>query len=158
MENEEVLRQYMGLIYKLSYKYLHVISDLELEDIVQECLTHVSNKLKYYDSEKSALSTYITIICNHKLQNMSRHSKKVVAQNEGDMEAIFWENIINYSPNEKIAIEVAYDVAREHNEKEIILKILQYKNQSEVAKEIGVSRQRISKIWNDYIDKVKEEL
>jgi len=158
MEKEEVLLQYDGLIYKLSYKYLHVIKDLELEDIVQECRTHVANKLEQYNPNKSALSTYITIICTHKLQNMSRRSKMSIPYDEVSMEILFWEIAKEYSPNEKKTLEMAYLVAREHNETKIILKILQYNNQSEVAKEMGVSRQRISKIWNDYIREVKEKL
>lgn len=160
VEREKVIIQYEDLIFKIAHKYRPSILDLEFDDIVQELKLHLWCRLKSFDSDRASLITFINVVLENKCKNLSEKSKKIKENvEEGDfIEEYLLDNIIDYAPNEKVAIETAYHVAELHKEKEVILRLLQGEKQVEVAVDFKVSRQRISKIWNDYIDEVKKEL
>lgn len=155
-KKENIIIKFQGLINMLLSRYN--ILDMSYEDLKQEVLTHVSEKLDEYDKSKSALSSYIYMVTKNKLNNLY-HSKKNI--NRGDYEIklndclLVFEELSPYTPNERIAIEVAYDVLNQYPRKDVIELILKGFKQADIARAYGVSKSYINQIFKDYIEKVK---
>lgn len=158
-KKENIIIKFQGLINMLLSRYN--ILDMSYEDLKQEVLTHISEKLDDYEESKSALSSYIYMITKNKLNNLY-HSKKNI--NRGDYEIklndclLVFEELSPYTPNERIAIEVAYDVFNQYKHKDVIELILKGFKQSDISRAYGVSQSYINQIFKDYIEKVKSAL
>lgn len=133
---------------------------------MQEVLTHLSNKLEGFDPKRSKITTFISVVCNNKLSNMVAYDKRKKREEydeipeELDNIEFLLNALCERAPNERMAIEVAYDVLYTLSDKEqrVIKKTLMNRTQQVIAEEEGVTQGRVSQIWKEYINKVRSEL
>ncbi len=167
MTNEQktdILTKHLPLIKSIVNRYF--IKQFTHEELTQEVLTHLSNKLDQFDPNRSKITTFISVVCNNKLSNMVAYDKRKKREEYDEIpEEIdnieFLLNVLcDRSPNERLAIEVAYDVLYMLGEKEqrVVKKTLMNQKQQVIAEEEGVTQGRVSQIWKEYINKVRSEL
>lgn len=158
-EKEQIILKYSNLIHSLIHRYK--INNFTHEELFQEVVTHLCNKLGEYDSNLTKVSTFVYVVVNNKLKNMikSKHNTymEMINIEENNMEDLLSE-IAPYSPSERIALEVAFDILRHDKNKDVIIRVMQGETQTNIAKDYGVSKKRINNIWREYINKVRGEL
>ncbi len=157
-DKEKIILKHDNLIHFIQQKF--TIHNFTYEELHQELLTHVAYKLDEYDKERSSLTTFIHMVVVNKLKNMYKNKRnKVVeiATDEKEMNYLL-DELAPYSPSEKMALEVAFDIAREHPRSDIILRIMHGESMTNIARDSYCDISTVSKIWKSYIDKVKSEL
>ena len=58
---------------------------------------------------------------------------------------------VKYTKHQEYILDIAFDILEVHPKKDIIERVLYGETQTAIAKELGVSRQYVSKQFNDYI-------
>lgn len=130
------------------------------EDVFQEALTHLSLKLNKYDPKKAKLSTFVYHVTRNKLSNLKNSKKnrkeEPIDYDENMMNELWRE--VEKSPLEKEAIEKGFAVLKEYSGKKrrILESVLRGGNNVETAKSFKVSKQYVWKVWQEFINKVKD--
>lgn len=160
MKKEEVFKKNHGKIMSLVHKYKNVIHDYDVEDLYQEVLTHLDLKLNDYDEEKASIDTFVYMVAKNKLYNMAnnRHNHKDALVNEITMEKLMEKGREDLVLADKVALEVAFDLLKSHNQAEMIFDLIKGDTQKMVSKKYDVSQQYVSRIFNEFIQSVKDEL
>ena len=157
LEKEAVIKDYLPLVYSVVGTFKHSINDLDFDDMVQEVLTHLSNKLDKYDSSKSKLSTYIYTVSRNKLINM-KNSKKNYKEVPIDFDEEKLSDIIfnNQEEMKELKEWLRKEVGKlSGNALGVMTLIMEGYTQSEVSRIVGLSRQRVSQIYYEFIEGVK---
>ena len=165
----KIIKENNGLIYMVVNKYN--ISNMENDDLYQECLMKIWESMDKYDDEYK-LSTYLYIILDNLLKNMVRDSMSQKKINHmvsngydiilSDIKNYDFSGYVNendeYTINELDIINICFDILNENNNKDIIVRYLNGESQVDIANDYCVSRQRISFIYNEFINECKETL
>jgi RNA polymerase sigma factor (sigma-70 family) len=165
---EQIVEDYNDLIWKIVHKYSSKLNDKE--DFYQECLTKLYEEYTKYD-DKYKFSTFMYPILDNHLVNLVKSENTYKRKNHITVNGvdITLKDIKNfnfdllydeptYTDKELRTLEVCHTVLQRFKRKDLIESILVNKNQSETAREYGISRQRVSQIWKDYIKEVKNEM
>ena len=126
----------------------------------QEALTHLWKRLGDYDKTKSKMTTFITVITRNHFRNMilspMNRRDKPKGIEEDMWQGGFWDK--QYTKKEKGVIADGFDVLdyMEYPESYVVSELLSGRTQQSVSDELGTSRQRISWIWNNYINTVQD--
>ena len=146
-----------GIIWKLSLKYQHLIHDHELEDLLQEGRTHLWKRLDDYNPHKGKATTFAHVIVENKFKNMvkSRKNNRDIPIEINEEELIEDNNLSNIEKKELRDI-ILY--IHDYKYKDIITKIALGFTMEFIGKEYNISKQRVSKIWNEFIKNFKEEI
>ena len=155
MNREDILKQHNGLIWSVVHKYKASIHDHDEEDIHQELLMHVYSKLPNYNPDKSSITTFINMVCENKCLNMIKYKNNKYTEL---VEELPEEELEELAPIESIALEVAFEVLREHPNKDILMSRLMGERSTDIAKRVNMSKQNISRIWGEFINEVREKL
>jgi RNA polymerase sigma factor (sigma-70 family) len=141
-------------------KYKKFIHDYEEEDLYQEVLTHLDLKLNNYDQSKSAIGTFVYMVVKNKLYNMvnNKHNVKHSVAEEGVIEGIMESQREDLPLADKIALEVAYEVIRDHENKDMLSDLIKGLNQNQCAEKYKMTQQNVSRIWKKFIEDVKDGL
>lgn len=160
MNKAKVFKDNEKKIMSLIHKYKHIIHDYEVEDLHQEVLTHLDVKLNDYDKDKASVDTFVYMVTKNKLYNMAnnKHNRKDVLVSERKLEDIMEDNRKDFTFADKIALEVAFDVMYKHKHSDLLYELFKGAKQHYVAEKHGVSQQYVSKLWNEFVDTVKNEL
>ena len=99
------------------------------------------------------------MVVRNKLNNLLVSPKNVyeIPMKKDSIEIMLSE-VIDLAPNEEIALQIAIEEIYKSSKKDILLRLYKGEKQKDIANELGVSNQYISKLWRDLIKKVKEEL
>ena len=156
---EKVLIEHWDMMWGLVHQFKNSVHDHDAEELFQEICTHVSYRLDEYDSKKAMLSTYIYRIARNKLINMVNSKKNMnVTPHEEEMVEQLLEEVTPYSPNESVALSIAYEIIDNHAQKGILMEVMRGTKQTVVAKLFDVSPQYVSKVFKDFVEEVKREL
>lgn len=172
MKFEEIIERHNGLIWKVVNKY--GIDYLDKEDLYQECLMQIWDKYNEYNDDYK-LTTYLYVICKNHLINLvkaenSQKSRNHLVNSEGI--DIILANIrdydfTNYVPDKPytdkeldtlVTSEMVLDNLNDIKRYIIEQYLYMGRTQQSIANELGYSKNYISIIWLDFIDKVKERL
>ena len=121
------------------------------------------NKYKFTTFMYPILDNHLLNLCKsenaHKRKNhMNVNGVDITLKDVKNFNFDLLSTVDEYSEEELSALNVCYNVLQGFKRKDLIISLLKNKNQSETAREYGISRQRVSQIWKDYINEVKEEL
>jgi len=157
---EIIFKRHEKKILSLIRRYRKVIQDYDEEDLYQELLTHIDYKLANYDETKSSVDTFVYMVAKNKLYNManSKHNRKDVMMDEESLEDLVDMFNSPLSRGDSIVLEVAYDLMRNSEHKPLLADLTIGLTQQAVAEKYKISQQKVSKIWKDFIDAVKNEL
>lgn len=72
---ENLYPKYKKLVYSVAQKFSKSLPKEDVEDLSQICWEAITRKYSKYDADKSALSTWIYIVCKTTLYNVIRDSK-----------------------------------------------------------------------------------
>lgn len=160
MNKETIFQKNHDLIMSLIHKYKKYIHDYEEEDLYQEVLTHLDLKLNHYDDNKASISTFVYMVVKNKLYNMAnnKHNVKHTIADEEVIEGLMEGQREELPFADKIALEVAYDIMRNHEHRSLLVDLIKGENQSRCAEKYYMSQQNVSRIWKEFIDNVKNEL
>lgn len=160
MNKETIFRKNSDLILSLIRKYKKYIHDYEEEDLYQEVLTHLDLKLNNYDESKASISTFVYMVVKNKLYNMAnnKHNVKHVIADEEVIGGIMESQREDLPLADKMALEVAYDLMRQHEHRSLLVDLIKGVNQSRLADKYHMSQQNVSRIWKEFIENVKNEL
>ena len=160
MTKEIIFKRHEKKILSLIRRYRKVIQDYDEEDLYQELLTHIDYKLANYDETKSSVDTFVYMVAKNKLYNManSKHNRKDVMMDEESLEDLVDMFNSPLSRSDSIVLEVAYDLMRNSEHKPLLADLTIGLTQQAVAEKYKISQQKVSKIWKDFIDAVKNEL
>jgi len=144
----------------LIHKYKHIIHDYEVEDLYQEVLTHLDVKLNDYNKEKASVDTFVYMVTKNKLYNMAnnKHNRKDVLVSEKKIEDLVESDRMDLVLADKEALEVAFDILRQHKHAELLFALVKGEKQHYVAEKHGLSQQYVSRLWKEFIEDVKNEL
>jgi len=164
------------LIKKLAHKYN--VTGYSYEDRYQECLCKLWNVYKDYD-DKYALTTFITVVCKKHLLALNKYNNVYKRSNYINGKRV--SNIINYNLVNNILDYKDINIYSEFEEevldccykeletlspkiKEMIKLTLDGVTNQDVGKKFNVTKQRVNKVYRDYIkkcqnlvDKLKEK-
>ncbi|MGM7682837.1 sigma-70 family RNA polymerase sigma factor [Cytobacillus sp. Hm23] len=144
---------------------------MEQEDVIQEILIKIYRKLDKYDSEKAKVSTYINSIMDNMIKDCFRYcgtDKNLSLVNavpiEEDYEVDFEKGSmgsgiqvgrkdINFLENE---ILIDYEYCHDLSDRDRKIFLLHYRGYSkaEIANELGLSKSRLTQIWNEIVRKL----
>jgi RNA polymerase sigma factor (sigma-70 family) len=160
MTKEIIFKRNEKKILSLIRRYRKVIQDYDEEDLYQELLTHIDYKLANYDETKSSVDTFVYMVAKNKLYNManSKHNRKDVLMDEESLEELVDTFSSPMSHGDAIVLEVAYDLMRNSEHKPLLADLTIGLTQQAVAEKYKISQQKVSKIWKEFIDAVKNEL
>lgn len=99
------------------------------------------------------------MVVRNKLNNLvvSPKNRNEIPMSKNSVESILNE-VVDYAPNEEIALQITLEEIYKSPKKDILIRLYQGEKQKDIANELSVSSQYISKMWRDLIKKVKEEL
>ena len=160
MNKVKVFKDNHNKIMSLIHKYKHIIHDYEVEDLYQEVLTHLDVKLNDFDSNKSSIDTFVYMVTKNKLYNMAnnKHNRKDVLVSEKKIEELSEGQRVDLVLADKEALEVAFDILRQHKHAELLFELVKGEKQNVVAENHGLSQQYVSRLWKEFIEDVKNEL
>lgn len=160
MTKEEIFKRNESKILSLIRRYRNVIQDYDEEDLYQELLTHIDYKLANYDEEKSSIDTFVYMVAKNKLYNLanSKHNRKDVLMDEESLEDLANSFASPMSRGDSMVLEIAWDVMRHSEYKDMLQDLTIGLTQQAVAEKYSISQQKVSKIWKDFIEVVKNEL
>lgn len=160
MNKEKVFKDNHKKIMSLVHKYKHIIHDYDVEDLYQEVLTHLDVKLNDYNKEKASVDTFVYMVTKNKLYNMAnnKHNRKDILVSENKLEDIMEDNREEFAFADKIALEVAFDFMHKHKHRDLLFELFKGAKQQYVAEKYKVSQQYVSKLWNEFIETVQNEL
>jgi len=160
MMKEEIFKRNQKKILFLIRKYRKVIHDYDEEDLYQELLTHINYKLEHYDETKASVDTFVYMVAKNKLYNManSKHNRKDILMDEESLEDLVDSFNSPMSRGDSIVIEIAYDLMRNSEHKPLLADLTIGLTQQAVAEKYKISQQKVSKIWKEFIDAVRNEL
>ena len=155
-EKAMIIDKYDNLIKKMCYKYN--IRGYTKSELIQEIRTYLCIKLDEYDSDKGSYATFIKNYSRNKLRNMykSSHNKEI------DLESLYMQNLHNkggdYTYREDVALSVAFELAYKSEYKDILLDVIKGMSYRDVGYKYNVSKDKVYRVWNDFIKEVKESL
>jgi RNA polymerase sigma factor (sigma-70 family) len=160
MTKEELFKRNEKKILSLIRRYRNVIQDYDEEDLYQELLTHIDYKLKNYDETKASIDTFVYMVAKNKLYNManSKHNRRDVLMDEESLEELVDTFSSPLSRGDSIVLEIAYDLMRNSEHKPLLADLTIGLTQQAVAEKYKISQQKVSKIWKEFIDAVRNEL
>lgn len=160
MKKEEIFRRNESKILSLIRRYKKVIHDYDEEDLYQEILTHIDYKLSNYDEKKASIDTFVYMVAKNKLYNLanSKHNRKDVLMDEETLEDLANSFASPMSRGDSIVLEIAWDVMRHNEYKDLLQDLTIGLTQQAAAEKYQMSQQKVSKIWKEFIDTVKNEL
>ena len=99
------------------------------------------------------------MVTRNKLNNLLISPKNVqeIPMKKDHVESLLNE-VMGYAPSEEIALQIAIEEIYKSDKKDILLRLFQGEKQKIIASEMGVSTQYISKLWREFIKKVRDEL
>lgn len=179
--NEDLLRSILDDSYKLIYKvaYKYNIQDHDIDDLVQIGFLTVLHCIDLYDSTKDVkFATYLYTAIENKYQriynyyNRKKRTADIISLdtpvNRPGQKTTFIadvvpsdesiEEIVEEKFNRK-TLEIAINnyIDKYPKRKHILEQLLHEVNLSEVARNVGVSRQRVSQIYNEFVEYAKNE-
>lgn len=179
--NEDLLKSILDDSYKLIYKvaYKYNIQDHDIDDLVQIGFLTVLHCIDLYDpTEDVKFATYLyTAIENRYQRTYNYYNRKkrtadiisldtpvncpgqkttFIADVVPSDESI--EEIVEEKFNRK-TLEIAINnyIDKYPKRKHILEQLLHEVNLSEVARNVGVSRQRVSQVYNEFVEYAKNE-
>lgn len=166
MNFEQLVKDNNKLIWKIAHKYS--VKGMTSEDLYQECLMKLWSVYQQYNNSY-AITTFIQTILSNHLQNLCRDNntqERVNKINDNNVEDVRNYDFTRYLPTkphytrqQEYVIEVGFNLLEQQHNKEILERIILYgESQISIAKELGVSRQYISKQFNDFISLVNDTL
>lgn len=156
-DKEKILIKYESMIWGLVHKFKDSIHDHDEEELFQEVVTHLANKLDAYNPSKSRINTYIHNVCKNKMINMLQSKKNVREEIVDNMEVLL-NATVGYAPSERMVLDIAYEIIHNHPEKTILTELIRGTPQRIIAEESGMSQQYVSKVWREFITEVRREL
>jgi RNA polymerase sigma factor (sigma-70 family) len=160
MTKEILFKRNEKKILSLIRRYRNVIQDYDVEDLYQELLTHIDAKLPSYDESKASIDTFVYMVAKNKLYNManSKHNRRDVLMDEESLEELSNDFASPLSRGDSMVLEIAWDLMRNNEHKDILKDLTKSLTQQATAEKYKVSQQKVSKIWKDFIEDVKNEL
>ena len=157
-QKENIIIDYNNLIHSIICRYN--IFGFTYEELYQEVITHLANKLDNYDHSKSKLSTYITLVTKNKLNNLYTNKRNVQEIPFGGKEDVETHVEPDYelSPVEVEALATMKENIDKHEHKELLNELINGYNQQGVADKYGYTREWVNKIWRLFVNEVKESL
>lgn len=151
-EKEKALLQYDNLIHSIQKKY--TIHGYTYEELHQELLTHLWCKLNKYDKDKSALSTFISMIVNNKLKNMFNNRRNVKEICIGLGMNIEKSKL---APQEETVISIANEMLKKHKHKEVLFEVMSGRKILDIADDYALSANYVGILWKEFIERIREE-
>lgn len=157
-QKENIIIDYNNLIHSIICRYN--IHGFTYEELYQEVITHLAFKLDNYDSSKSKLSTYITLVTKNKLNNLYTNKRNVQEIPLGGKEDVETYIEANYelSPIEVEALATMKENIDKHEHKEILNELINGHNQQDVADKYGYTREWVNRIWRGFVNEIKENV
>jgi RNA polymerase sigma factor (sigma-70 family) len=155
---KKLVKKHMPLISKVCKEY-H-IEGYTNNDKIQECLLALWGSIDNYD-DTYKISTYIATVCRYNFNNILR---KQTRQNEERGSRIinnfnfdFIENGVDNGSAYEKSMKQLWNLVHKYKKSDIIIELLENnKSQYRLAKDLGVSKQYISQVYNDFKEYVKE--
>ena len=99
------------------------------------------------------------MVLKNKLNNLylNPNNTEEIPMPKDSIEGLLSE-VRGYAPTEKVALEVAFDMMYKSEKREILLRVFSNERQKDIADDLNVTPQYISKVWREFINSVKEEL
>lgn len=155
---KKLVRKHRPLITKVCKEY-H-LEEYTHEDKVQECLFALWNAIDNYD-DTYKISTYIATICRYNFNNILRkqtrqkeeRGSKIISNYNFD----FVEEGIDSGSAYENSEKQLWSLIQKYKKRDIIIELIENnKSQYRLAKELGVSKQYINKVYKDFKKYVKE--
>lgn len=156
-EKERIIIKYESMIWGLVHNFKNTIYDHDEEELYQEVVTHLANKLDEYDENKSKINTYIHNVCKNKMINMMNSRRNTRDEPMDNLEVLL-NHTVDYAPSERVVLDIAYEIIQNHPEKVILTEMMRGTPQRLIAEQSGMSQQYVSKVWREFITEVKKEL
>jgi len=156
----KIIQEFSPIIISVVQNFHNQVVTHDWEELYQEVITHLANKLEHYDPARGKLSTYVYIVSRNKCLNMiksPKNTKEHPVEYDEEM-ANEMNEIYSLTKQEWGAWQVAMDMLENHSKKHIIKRIMNGVPIVVVASDEGVSHQYVSKVWRDFIKDIKEEL
>ena len=171
MTFEEIIKENNSLIWAIVnntnrrfyshnfQKYLY--SKFDKEDLYQELLTKIHKEYSSFNSMLNVkMTTFMTTVCVNHLSTLmqpygaKKNQLKVITNIDLNRFEDTTQNE-NTLYNE-LTIQEAIASLSSHRHCDILTRLLKGKIQSDVARDMGISRQRVNKIWKDYLLSIEE--
>lgn len=152
MISEERVEEVYKLVKTAAKKY-KIMSEQEVQDLVWDVWQVLD---KHYDESKSKLSTYVFLVCKHKILNYERDKKELLSLHEPVSETAELQDLIASdcdSPLDKLLMEEDIDIFHElyKNSSQLLQDYFEGAKQTELADKYNVSQAEISR-------RIKKEL
>lgn len=145
MNIEEVIKVYEYIIDLKIQDFIdeNPFMESHRDDLKQEAVEMLVNKLPDYDKSKSALSTYIrnnTLYACYKYR--SSLSEQIIAT--PDLSQFFHED-------KTITInDILIEIGLDKEDRDVIILLYEGYTQTQVAEELGIYQQKVSRIYRDF--------
>lgn len=162
MTFETFIENNIGLIHKLAHRYS--IKGYTHDDKVQEALTKLFEVFDRYN-DKYAQTTFIQAVLTKYFLDMIKESKAQSRQNYntngdmlGEIKGYDFSLIKDEKSFEQRVMVTAITLAMTKSDRHILLPLLYGETYTSVAERTGMSRQKVSKDFNEFLLEVKEEI
>jgi len=140
----------------------HLLTYYDKDDVYQELLTKINETYDTYDLDKGIkCTTYFTNVCiNHLYTLMQPYkSKKKQGKDIKTIDLTRFVDKVDYKQLyiDKMTLNEIRGKIEVHKNKDILNALLENNNQSDVAREFNVTRQRISQIYLEFVKEMMEE-
>lgn len=167
---EILLKKYEKYIYMNTKDYF--LADGEREDLVQEGIIGLLKGIKSYDSEREASFKTFVIMCMRRqiitaIKSSNSKKNRFISLSGSETDESLMEEYVEKSPNAeevflyKELMEEFKEYTKEHFsdlEKEVLEKLFQGYNYSEIAENLGKSAKVIDNAYQRIKNKVKRWL
>lgn len=168
MTYERMIADNMELIHKLAHKYKPNVRFISHDDVVQEGLMKLWQVYQEYDGE-SAVTTFITTVLTNHFLDLIRYESRDKRRNKDEKGNVLSDvkdvdlDIIQdetdfYNGQYSWIVSRAYQKLENHSKKDILLELISGTSQTNMANQLGVSRQYVSKLWVDFLKDLREEI
>lgn len=163
-EEIDLIENNYKLVYFVVNKYFKKLNIETKEDLVSEGFLSLVRKAKYYNPDRGSFSTFIvrTIyldLIRYLQTHVNKHTSEV-SLNDNIAEDLTYMDIISDNQDDLKYVDLYDSLNKLPKQKyKIITEVfLEGKSQVEVAREMGISRQRINVIVNQTLNELKENL
>ncbi len=144
----------------ISYELM--LEHFDKEELHQELLMKIFSVFNTFDTLKNIKhTTYFTTVCKNHLLTLIQPflSQKYLNNVEYDLNVELITNIgFKELYEDKCTLNTLYEYVYEYKYKDIMLKILKGDTQQDIANEIGLTRQRVSQIYLEFVKLIKDKM
>ena len=168
MTYEEFISRIEKSIWKLTHTYS--VKGYDAEDLKQECLMKCYDVFNGYNDD-FAITTFIYPVLENHLKQLAREQNTIKRTNYllNNKKNGALKDIKNYNFNQLLqepcyndkeveVLSIAFKILKTFKQRDIVERVLNGEKQVAIAKELGVTKQSVSKHYKNYIDLVKLSL